>query len=295
MNLQHVPPVDGRTVVFESQGDRLPALLVTPPGPGPWPVLLICHGAGEFKENYQEMASALAAQGIASFIPDMHGHGLNCEIPFRLSMKEWVGDIRAAVRWIEACPELDECRIGAAGLSSGGTAILEAALEEPRLKTLVAMDATVMDTLPLTISLTMRILSVVGWIKKLVMGKDVTISLLKDMENLELAVDPEVNNMLKLHPGKRRAFGAFPLPGAIDAFVVTTIKRVGKIEVPTLVIWGEEDKLDPPSTGQKLFNALTCVKHFEVVSGNGHVGHLDQNRHEVFRLTADWLKRYLPL
>ncbi|MCB1211562.1 MAG: alpha/beta hydrolase, partial [Verrucomicrobiales bacterium] len=76
--------------------------MVTPPGKGPWPVLVICHGAGEFKENYQEMASALAARGIASFIPDMHGHGLNCEVPFRLSMKEWVGDVRAAVRWIEA-------------------------------------------------------------------------------------------------------------------------------------------------------------------------------------------------
>ncbi len=280
-------------VTFDSFGDRLSALLFTPHGSGPWPVLLICHGAGEFKENYEEMAGALAARGIASFIPDLHGHGLDCPVPFRLSMDEWVGDVRAAIDWLSIQPNIDKSRIGALGLSSGGTAILEAAVVDSRLRALVALDATVMDTLPWSMSLTMRGIAALGKVKKILTGKDITISLLKDMETLELAVDKDVNESLKIHPGKMRAFGAFPLPGAIDAFIVSTIKRVGKITAPTLVVWGKEDKLDPPETGRKLFEALNCIKSLEIVEGNGHVGHLDQNRHEVFRLTADWLEKHL--
>jgi pimeloyl-ACP methyl ester carboxylesterase len=74
---------------------------------------------------------------------------------------------------------------------------------------------------------------------------------------------------------------------------VDTIKRVPQIRVPTLVIWGEDDKLDPITTGQRLHKDLTCVKELVVVPGNGHVGHLDRNRKKVFELTSDWLTKHL--
>ena len=67
------------------------------------------------------------------------------------------------------------------------------------------------------------------------------------------------------------------------------------IRVPTLVIWGEDDKLDPVSTGEELHKRLTCEKKLIVVPGNGHVGHLDRNRHEVFRVTSDWLSKHLGM
>jgi pimeloyl-ACP methyl ester carboxylesterase len=86
----------------------------------------------------------------------------------------------------------------------------------------------------------------------------------------------------------------FPLPGAVQAFIVDTIKRVPQIRVPTLVIWGEDDKLDPITTGQKLHQTLTCEKELAIVPGNGHVGHLDRNRVKVFELTSSWLVKHLP-
>jgi pimeloyl-ACP methyl ester carboxylesterase len=61
------------------------------------------------------------------------------------------------------------------------------------------------------------------------------------------------------------------------------------------VIWGADDKLDPVSTGEELLKRLTCEKEMVVVEGNGHVGHLDRNRHEVSRLTSDWLVKHLGL
>jgi pimeloyl-ACP methyl ester carboxylesterase len=164
---------------------------------------------------------------------------------------------------------------------------------EPRLKALVTLDATVMDTLPWGISLLMRTLSFVGWVKRSLTGKDLRISLVSMLNGLELASDPEINKRLQKDPGKLRAFQEFPLPGATQAFIVNTIKRVSAIRVPTLVIWGEDDKLDPVSTGQELHKRLTCEKKLVVVAGNGHVGHLDRNRHEVFRATSDWLAKHL--
>jgi len=82
---------------------------------------------------------------------------------------------------------------------------------------------------------------------------------------------------------------AFPLPGAEQAFFVNTITRVSAITAPTLVLWGEDDKLDPPQTGRLLYEALTCKKQLNIIAGNGHVGHLDQNRAKVFAFTADWI------
>ena len=104
-----------------------------------------------------------------------------------------------------------------------------------------------------------------------------------------MAADPEVEKRLQADPRLREAFMAFPFPGAAEAFFVDTIKRASKIKAPTLVLWGEEDKVDPPETARMLFEALACRKQLHIIPGNGHVGHLDRNRHEVFALTADWV------
>jgi uncharacterized protein len=282
-------------VTFSSLGDRIQATLFTPPGPGPHPVLIITHGAGEFKENYYELSEHLVEQGIAALAMDMHGHGDSGGRRYQIQMREWVADISAACDFVHKHSALDESRIGAFGLSSGGTAVLEAAVAEPRLKALVTLDATVMDTLPWYISLLMRTLSFLGSIKRALTGNDLKISLVSMLNGLELAADPEINKRLQKDPGKLTAFMNFPLPGAVQAFIVDTIKRVHLIKIPTLVIWGAEDKLDPVSTGEELLKRLKCAKEMVVVEGNGHVGHLDRNRHVVFQLTSDWLAKHLGL
>ena len=283
------------SVSFPSLGDDIHAVLFTPPGPGPHAVLIITHGAGEFKENYFELSEHLTRHGIAGLALDMHGHGTSGGRRYQIEMKEWVADIRAACDFIERNGALDASRVAAFGLSSGGTAILEAAVVEPRLKALVTLDATIMDTLPFGISVFMRSLALIGKVKRLLTGNDLKISLVSMLDGLELASDPEINKRLQKDPGKLQAFMKFPLPGAVQAFIVDTIKRVPQIKAPTLVIWGEDDKLDPISTGQRLHKDLTCEKELVVVPGNGHVGHLDRNREKVFELTSDWLAKHLGL
>lgn len=279
-------------VALHSLGVVIQAFFVRAKGEGRCPVVIVSHGAGEFKENYLEMASALARRGVASLLLDMHGHGESGGSAYHVSMREWVPDIRAALDYLSARADVDPAKIAAFGLSSGGTAILETAVLDSRLCALIALDATVMNTLPLSVSLTMRLLSAVGWVKRLVTGADLRISIVKLLEEVALASDPAINAKLRTDPGKIRAFKNFPLPGAADAFFVDTIHRVSQITAPTLVVWGEDDNLDPVATGRALHSALRCEKSLEIITGNGHVGHLDRNRQRVFDLTADWVLKH---
>jgi len=276
-------------VALRSLGDELVGILSLPEGKGKHPVLLICHAAGEFKENYVELSEVLVGRGVATLALDMHGHGESAGERYYVTMRQWVADVRAAIDFLLDHPRIDGSKIGAFGISSGGTAILEAAMVDPRLKALIALDATVRDSLPFAMSVFLKLFVLIGKMKKTLTKTDLRISLAKMSGGLHLASDPELDKRIQKDPRAQAAFNSWPFPGAAEAFFVNTIKRVSSIAIPTLVLWGEDDQLDPPETGRLLFEALTCKKQLHIIPGNGHVGHLDRNRQKVFSLTADWM------
>lgn len=47
--------------------------------------------------------------------------------------------------------------------------------------------------------------------------------------------------------------------------------RLGSVTQPTLIVWGAEDKLIPPSVGERM-HALIPGSHYVAVSGCGHLG-----------------------
>jgi len=285
-------PTFRESVRLRSHGDELAGAMFLPEGDKPAPVLIICHGAGEFKENYFELCELLAARGVATLALDMHGHGESAGERHHVNMREWVADVRTAIDFLLAHPRVDGSKIGAFGLSSGGTAILEAAIDEPRLKALVALDATVRDSLPWCSSFPLKLLVALGKIKKWFTKRDLRVPLAK-MCGLHMASDPDVERKLHADPRLQEAFMSFPFPGGAEAFFVDTLKRVSRISAPTLVLWGAEDKVDPPETARLLFAALVCQKQLHIIPGNGHAGHMDRNKHIVFALTADWALRTL--
>jgi uncharacterized protein len=275
-------------VQFKSLDEQLKGVLFLPDAGGGFPAMIICHGAGDFKENYFELCECLAKRGVATLVMDMHGHGESEGERFHVDMEEWVADVRAAVEFLSAHPDVGPGRIGAFGISSGGTAILEAALVEPRLKALVALDATVRNSMPWAFAAILKTLIFVGKVKKRFTNKELRLSMIKMVEGIRLVEDPEVDRRIRANPRCSEAFKAFPLPGAAHSFFVNTIERVSRITIPTLVLWGAEDQLDSPETAQLLFDALICKKQLHIIPGNGHAGHLDKHRDQVFALTADW-------
>lgn len=276
-------------VRFYSLGDELAGELFLPDSESPAPALIACHGAGDFKENYFEMSERLAQFGIVALALDMHGHGESGGERFCVDMREWVADVRAAVDYLQFRPEVDRANIAAFGLSSGGTAILEAALVDSRFAAIIPLDATVRDSLPRPVSLLLKTLLALGKLKFQLTGRRLRLPLGKLAGEPELASDPAVNREILDYPRSWEGLNSFPLPGGEQAFFVDTLERVSRLSTPTLVLWGEQDKMDPPETGRLLHAALTCKKQLHIIPGNGHVGHRDRYKETVFALTADWI------
>ena len=276
------------SVRLSSAGEEISGMLFVPTSDRPLPALVVCHGAGEFKEDYFELCETLADRGVATLAIDMHGHGASGGERYHTEMRLWVADVRAAVDFLQTCSKIDGNRIGAFGLSSGGTAILEAAMVDSRLKALVALDATVRNSLPLPLTCILKALVWLGKIKKTCTGRDLLVPLAKMGGEFHLASDPEIDRKLLSDPRATAAYMHFPFPGGAESFFVDTLKRAASIKAPTLVLWGEDDKIDPPATAHLLYDALRCEKELCIIPGNGHVGHLDRNKDKVFTLTADW-------
>ena len=280
-------------IKVESLEETIAGELFLPTNVEPCPAVVVCHGAGEFKENYIELCEHLARSGVGSAAIDMHGHGESGGKRGYVQMREWVADIRATLDAIEKDRRIDGSRLGAFGLSSGGTAILEAAVQDSRLRALVALDATVRDSMPRPLSLCLKAMVLCGRIKRYFTGEDLRVDLLKLGGGMPFASDAEINAKLLNSVEGTAAFRSFPFPGAAESFFVDTLKRVGSITASTMVIWGEDDQVDPPESGRLLHQALTCRKSLEIIGGNGHVGHLDRNRQRVFDLTAHWFSENL--
>src|SRR5438046_4821414 len=184
--------LERESVVLKSLGEELAGTLFLPAAPQPAPGLIVTHGAGDFKEHYFELCEFLTEKGIAALAIDMHGHGKSGGTRFHVNISEWQADVRAAVEFLANHANVDKNKIAAFGISSGGTAILEAALTEPRIKALVALDATVRNSLPLPMSCFLQFLVFLGKTKKLLTRSDWRLPLAK-MGPMHLASDPEVN------------------------------------------------------------------------------------------------------
>ena len=86
------------------------------------------------RAKYFEMGEMLAGRGVATLAFDMCGHGESEGKRYHVVIRKWVAALRAALDFVQADRRIDGDRLGAFGISSGGTTILETALVDPRLK-----------------------------------------------------------------------------------------------------------------------------------------------------------------
>src|SRR6185503_1902909 len=121
----------GEAVEISSGSLKLAGRLWVPPQNRPAPALVVGHGAGDRKEPYFEFCDYLCRRGIAALVLDLAGHGESEGPRYHVNIRQWVADYRAALDFLCARTDIDTQRLGAFGISSSGTAVLEAALEEP--------------------------------------------------------------------------------------------------------------------------------------------------------------------
>ncbi len=107
---------------------------LAPTAERPVPGVLLLHRAAGSREEYVDLALALAQRGVASLRLDLRACGESANLgrfeePFAENLHLLEGtheDVRLALRWLAAEPTVDAGRLGAVGASYSGEALGEA-------------------------------------------------------------------------------------------------------------------------------------------------------------------------
>jgi predicted esterase len=120
-------------------GQRVDAYLVVPPGDGPFPAVLFEHGMGDTRDQYIDLAVALAGQqnivGLVPTRPVTASAGGTDEAILQIR------EMRHGLDLLIAQPGVDSARLGYVGFSMGAVLGSEIVAVESRLKTAVLMEA----------------------------------------------------------------------------------------------------------------------------------------------------------
>lgn len=280
-------------VSFLSEGDRLAAALFLPEQT-PAPAVIFAHGVFEFKEDFFDYAGRLAEAGLAALALDMRGHGASEGKRYGCDEEQWTTDVISGMDYLETRPEVKKDRFGLVGLSSGGTAVLRAAARpDPRVKGMVTLAASIQTNLSALERVLFGALRAAGTVKRALTGSDLRVSLVSVANTMVTAEDPAVDEHFHTAPRLVDGFEQVPFPGVWNGFVVDIRDELPRVQAPTLVIHGAQDRMEPVSSAHVLHETLTCEKELCIVEGSGHLLHLDYKKDDVFALLLDWFQRYL--
>ena len=135
---------------LESEGILLAAALVTPPGRGPHPGLILCHGmpAGRGSRSdaegagddpgYPDLAEWCALEGFATLIFNFRGAGQSGGNYHPLG---WARDLETVFDWMAQEPRVDGGRIALLGSSMGAAVAIYVTAHRPEVAALVTYAA----------------------------------------------------------------------------------------------------------------------------------------------------------
>ena len=135
---------------IESRGIQVPVTLTMPGGESgvPAPLVVLVHGHGGTRhENgaFAELASMLAAVGIASIRMDFPGCGDSTEAFTHNNITNMLHDVEAAFEFAIAQPGIDRSRAGILGYSMGGRLAMLTIADEPAYSATVLWAPVALD------------------------------------------------------------------------------------------------------------------------------------------------------
>jgi dipeptidyl aminopeptidase/acylaminoacyl peptidase len=116
---------------------RLHAWLI-PGGDSRRPAVVLVHGWNRNAERMLPYVQILHPAGYHLLAFDARHHGAS-DLDGHASMKKFSEDIRAAVSWLAARPDVDTGKLAVVGLSIGGSAAIHAAAHDPRIRAVVTV------------------------------------------------------------------------------------------------------------------------------------------------------------
>lgn len=274
---QMVQLSNGMTVHLRDEGprDALPIVLL--------------HGSNADLHTWQPWAESLRGEyRVIRF--DQRGHGLTGGAPDdNYALDGFVGDVDAVADALN----LDQFVL--AGNSMGGWISAGYALEHPeRLAGLVLIDASgapIESEGPPPLGFRIAQSPVLREVARHFLPRSIfASSLSQSVSNQDIVTDAEIDRYWELArlPGNRRAtMLRFAMPRR-----VYTAAEIETLDVPTLVMWGEEDSLIPLAAGEWYAEHLPNST-FVAYPG---VGHIPQQEHVAQSLDdlRQWLEHLAP-
>jgi pimeloyl-ACP methyl ester carboxylesterase len=231
------------------------------------PVLILLHGSNSSVQTWEPWVARLGSTyRIISY--DQIGHGLTGPNPTDdYSVKAFVDVLD------RMASKLGVSRFALAGNSMGGGIALGYAIAHPdKLTALILVDAGgAPDAKPTSLPIGFRIarMPVINRLAEVITPRGIIEKSIRQTVSNQTIIDDKMIDRywdLLLYPGNRRATGLrFATPR-----MPTDEKAVGAIKIPTLILWGEEDKLIPLSAGQWFANAIPDSTLI-VYRGIGHI------------------------
>jgi dienelactone hydrolase len=265
---------------------KLPAVvLITGSGPQDRDAASVALPQGY--RPFREIADTLARRGIAVLRLDDRGVGGSDAGPDTATSADLAGDVRAALAWLRARPEIDPARLGLVGHSEGGIIAPMVAVDDPRLRGIVLVAGTAS-----------RGRTIANGQIHTLFERDTTLPRAQRDSLLALAL--------------RQADSAYAAPGWLHWFAeYDPLPTARRVRVPTLILQGETDRQVPAREAATLAAAMRAAGNRRVtlrtfprmnhlmlddprgdVRGYGALADLHVRR-DLLGALADWLTRTL--
>ena len=216
--------------------------------------LLLIHGLGARSEDWTPEMPAYAKNGFRVYAIDL----LGCGRTDRPDIAYTIGEQVDLIQGFLSALHVEKAEV--MGWSMGGWVALEFALQHPqRVNRLVAMDSAGLkfetdltpDILEPTNVSQLERLEMVLMAHKYYIPEFVQRDLLRTMERNRVVVHRTLESLL-------REEGDFA-------------GRLGQLQMPVLLVWGQQDELLPPSVGKQMHDAIP-QSVLELYAGCGHMG-----------------------
>jgi fermentation-respiration switch protein FrsA (DUF1100 family) len=127
-------------VTLKLDGINIVGQLYFPSGDAPYPTVCVCHGipagiADPSDKGYASLAEQLCSNGFAVLIFNFRGVGASGG---NLDMLGWTRDLKAAIDYLCALPEVDKSRLSLLGFSGGAAVSVYVAAKDKRVTSVVA-------------------------------------------------------------------------------------------------------------------------------------------------------------
>jgi dipeptidyl aminopeptidase/acylaminoacyl peptidase len=243
--------------------ESIPAWVYRPAGEGPHPVIISIHGGPEsqarpsFSSTYQMWLHKLGAAVIRPNVRGSDGYGKHyLSLDNGFKREDSVRDIGALLDWIATQPDLDEKRVAVFGGSYGGYMVLASAVHYS-------------DRLRAAVD-------IVG-ISNFVTFLENTQDYRRDLRRAEYGDerDPEMRKHLE---------------------AISPLNHVGRIELPMLIVQGQNDPRVPVTEAEQIVAALRAqgqpVWYMNALN-EGHGYRKKENRDVYQQVTMMFLRQHL--